>query len=155
MIGDAKISECGRYRYRLTREWIGGEGTCAFVMLNPSTADALQDDPTIRRCIGFAQDWGFHRLLIVNLFALRATDPKELYAAENPVGLENPREFRGLRHRAQRIVCAWGNHGAYKRQDRVVYDWIGAADPVCFGLTRKEQPKHPLYLRKDAELVDY
>src|SRR6185369_17379869 len=85
----AVISKCGKYRYSLRREWIGGAGTVCFIMLNPSTADASVDDPTIRRCIGFAQRWGYQILEVVNLYAYRATRPRDMFAAADPVGPEN------------------------------------------------------------------
>lgn len=82
----AVISECGSYRYRLERVWEAEKDRVAFIMLNPSTADASKDDPTIRRCIGFAKAWGFGGLIVGNLFALRSTDPKALYGHKDPVG---------------------------------------------------------------------
>ena len=88
MKSDAVISDCGKYRYRLTRKWGYGR-PCGFIMLNPSTADALHDDPTIRRCVGFAKAWGCGALIVVNLFAVRATSPREMMRADDPVGPEN------------------------------------------------------------------
>ncbi len=92
MTGSAVLSECARYRYRLDRAWERddhGLGTVTWVMLNPSTADADVDDPTIRRCIGFSKAWGYNALTVVNLFAWRATSPRDLCAVEDPVGPDN------------------------------------------------------------------
>ena len=98
------------YRYRLERHWCGGDGLCAFIMLNPSTADERDDDPTIRRCIGFARRWGYDGLLVANLFARRATDPKELFAARNPVGGPANRDaLRRVIDEAALILCAWAD----------------------------------------------
>jgi hypothetical protein len=153
--GAAKFSACGEYRYLLTREF-GGEATCVFVMLNPSTADAERDDPTIRRCIGFARREGFGRLEIVNLYGLRATKPAVLFASEDPVGPGNDRWLEESLSRANTVVVAWGNHVKPERVASVMEMITGVGTPVvCFGLTGRCQPRHPLYLRLDAELVDY
>src|SRR5689334_19453129 len=112
---NAVISACGRYRYVLTRQVGPGSRRATFVMLNPSTADATNDDPTIRRCIGFAREWGCGRLVVLNLFAFRATDPADLKRAIDPVGPENRDWFeRTLRppHDGP-LVCAWGVHGTF------------------------------------------
>lgn len=89
MIKSAIISECGKYRYSLSRIWDENKANVLFIMLNPSTADGDVDDPTIRRCIGFAKSWGYGGIYVGNLFAYRATDPKELLKVENPIGFEN------------------------------------------------------------------
>ena len=103
----AVLSECGSYRYALTREW--ADGKCvAWLMLNPSTADADIDDPTIRRCIGFARQWGYGRLVVVNLFALRATDPRVLVRNADPVGSKNDFYIAKAMKEAQEVICAWG-----------------------------------------------
>src|SRR3954453_788312 len=107
---NAVISACGRYRYLLTRQVGPGTRTAVFIMLNPSTADATDDDPTIRRCIGFARQWGCGRLAVLNLFALRATDPAWMKQADNPVGPEN-RDWFDRTFPASHdgpVVCAWG-----------------------------------------------
>ncbi|MEC9374624.1 MAG: DUF1643 domain-containing protein, partial [Planctomycetota bacterium] len=111
----ALFDPTGRYRYRLTRRFpdapADGPAAC-FVMLNPSTADAERDDPTIRRCIGFARGWGCATLDVVNLFAFRATRPADLRAAEDPVGPCNQRHVRAAIRRADMVIFAWGDHGA-------------------------------------------
>ena len=151
----AHFSECGGFRYLLTREF-GGESTCLFVMLNSSTADAEQNDPTIRRCISFAKRDGFGRLEVVNLYAFRSPLPSVLFAAADPVGPDNDREIEAALDRADSVVVAWGNHAEQERVNKVV-GLIKRSGKVsnCFGLTKLGQPRHPLYLKADAELVGY
>ena len=165
----AIISDCGRYRYTLERyvesvhpaptkgREVAADVTMPipravlFVMLNPSTADETADDPTIRRCIGFARAWGFSRLLVGNLFAYRATYPEDLRRAADPVGPGCDRELRNLAVRADLIVCAWGAQGG-SRASWVRKFLASAGKPMHhLGLTRDGQPKHPLYLRCDTQ----
>jgi hypothetical protein len=156
---NAIISPCGNYRYALYRPIPGVSRKhlpVLFIMLNPSTADAVKDDPTIRRCIGFADRLGGSELTVVNLFALRATDPGELLTAADPVGPRND-EFlleEIARHRSKEvpgiILCAWGaNPMAVKRQHAIKGDFH------CLGLTKKGAPKHPLYLPWDSPVGEY
>jgi hypothetical protein len=108
----AILSECGRYRYRLGRSWDDSLPPVNFIMLNPSKADADRDDATIRRCLRFADDWGFGSIDVTNLFAWRATDPRELRRAGDPVGPENDRHTieaaEGAHQAGGLVVCAWG-----------------------------------------------
>lgn len=164
----AVISDCGKYRYRLGRRWSNVGRPCLFIMLNPSTADAFEDDPTIRRCIAFAKSWGCSELTVVNLFAVRATDPKDMMAASDPVGPDNMEHVKSAADFAVRgycypkdcngpVVCAWGAHGAYMDQANTVLGWLEAEliKPVCLGITKSGQPKHPLYLASDTPLTPY
>lgn len=157
--GNAVLDPSGRYRYRLWREWpvLGGTGTVAFIMLNPSTADAAADDPTIRRCIRFAQGWGYARVEIGNLFAWRATEPRELMAAARSgvdvVGPLNDRALLSLANQADLVVCAWGAH-PYSRGHRPaqlarILDRAGA-ETACLGTTHSGAPRHPLRLAADT-----
>jgi hypothetical protein len=152
----AEISECGLYRYSLTRGWGTIVRRMLFVMLNPSTADATEDDPTIRRCIGFAEREGCGQLEVVNLFALRATDPRALTSAKDPVGPANDAKIVQARNRADIIVAAWGasmpRTTAYRR-DRRVKDLLWEHTIHALGFTKTGQPRHPLYVRADAPLV--
>lgn len=140
----AVISDCGRYRYTLHREWLGGAGLCMFVMLNPSTADAYKNDPTIRRCVKFAQRWGFHEMTVGNLFALRSPHPKELLAADDPVGPENDLWLDRLATAADRHVMAWGAFAAAPARAAEVLGRHAWYTPVCLGTTVDGSPKHPL-----------
>ena len=110
--GSATFSECRRYRYSLSRVWEWSDFQAVFVGLNPSTADESNDDPTIRRCIGFAKDWGFGGILMLNLFAFRATKPEDMKLADDPVGPDNDKTLRHWLDQYQGLAC-WGNHGSH------------------------------------------
>jgi len=147
------------YRYDLRRNLGYVKSTCLFIMLNPSTADEYRNDPTVTRCINFAKYWGFGRLEVCNIFAYRATDPKELYnlSPEAAIGPENNVRITKAVIRADRVVCAWGNHGElYGRGDEVILE-IRDLDtyPLAFKITQKGQPIHPLYQKADAELITW
>jgi hypothetical protein len=148
----AILSECQRYRYCLTRRWDAGNPVL-FIGLNPSTADALKDDPTVRRCVGFARAWWYPAMGIVNLFAWRATDPAELRKAADPVGPENDQYIKEAASCAGKIVAASGAYGSGLRL-RTVASLINR-ELFCLGCTRDGFPRHPLYLPKTAELVSY
>jgi hypothetical protein len=156
---DACISACGRYRWSLSRAWDADllKPWVGFVMLNPSTADASIDDPTIRRCIGFARAWGFAGLAVRNLFALRATYPMELMEADDPIGPENDRVILSLVGVCPVIVAAWGVHGALKDRGNRVRQMLSDRGQAlkCLGTTKEGHPKHPLYLPADTALIDF
>lgn len=147
---DAAISDCGRYRYLLTRTWDDRLPSATFVMLNPSTADASQDDPTLRRTIGYARDWNLGGVTVVNLYALRATSPAELWRNSDPVGPENDSYLLFALDLAKRagapIVAAWG---AEARADRIAAVVGMDHDLLALATTKDGQPRHPLYLRRD------
>jgi hypothetical protein len=127
-------------------------------MLNPSTADAAHDDPTIRRCIGFAKREGFGRLEVVNLYGYMAAKPAGLFACGEPVGDGNYFAIAEALSQADVVVVAWGNHGSLDSgRIEAFIDMIELSGnrAKCFGLTGEGQPKHPLYLRLDTVLVDY
>lgn len=142
-----------RYRYSLTREF-GPGPRVLFILLNPSTADAARDDPTIRRCIGFARAHGFGSLEVVNLFALRTPSPRVLLKSQAPVGPRNNLYIREAAARASTIITGWGNHGAHRGRSRAVRA-ILARFPVvvCLGLTKMGEPRHPLYVARDHPLI--
>jgi hypothetical protein len=141
------FSPCRTYRYVLWREWIGGDGYAMFIGLNPSTADETQDDPTIRRCIGYAKAWGYSGLCMTNLFAFRATDPKNMKAAADPVGPENDQHLGMLAQRADVVVAAWGASGAHLGRDAKVIAMLDQS-LFCLARTKGGHPGHPLYLPK-------
>ncbi len=140
----AEFSPDRIYRYALYRIWDESRPKVMFIGLNPSTADESIDDPTIRRCKRFAADWGYGGLIMVNLFALRATNPKVMMAHESPIGPENHLWLKKLAGKANRIIAAWGNHGGYMNQDLKVLSLLPHV--MCLGITKKGKPKHPLYL---------
>ncbi len=146
----ATFSPCRTWRYRLERRW-GQGNTCAFIMLNPSTADEAQDDPTIRRCIGYAKRWGFGGLLIGNIFALRSTDPRGLYDARDPIGPENDYWLDQIARDADRIVCGWGTHGGFLHRGPAVLARLHRHRPMALKITAEGHPGHPLYLKGDLE----
>lgn len=157
----ARLSDDGRYRYTLAREWeYPSERRVLFVMLNPSTADANTDDPTIRRCMAFAGRIGCTTMSVVNLFALRATDPLALLDAEDRVGELTDTYILCEAERADRIVLAWGAHKAAtpERVSQVLALLRGPtvrASLECLGKTKSGAPRHPLYLAKDTPLEVY
>lgn len=149
----AVVSPCGRYRYRLSRQWCDGGPALGFLMLNPSTADASVDDPTIRRCMGFARRDGYGGIVVANLFAWRATDPRELRDVADPVGPDCDDFIRAMPHDT---VIAWG--ATRPRPDtasRIVHvaELIRGKRTYHLGLTRDGACRHPLYVRADQPLV--
>ena len=153
----AVFSEDRRYRYLLRRQVGESSRRVLFIMLNPSRADETRNDATIRRCIGFAQDWGFGLLDVVNMFALMSTDPAALLNTKDPVGPDNDAAIRAALESADTVVLAWGNHGLdhEKRAAEVTTMAWKAARPCCLGLTVKGAPRHPLRLPKTATLEPF
>jgi len=154
----AVISLCGLYRYELQREVNPfGDGNCLFLMLNPSTADAMQDDPTIRRCKAFAEAWGHKRLIVANLFSFRATDPRAMKEAADPIGPDGDEAIMDAVYCSGTVVCAWGAHGGHLDRDRQVIAMIRKVMPdvYCLNTTKNGFPCHPLYQPKDAVLKPY
>ena len=161
----ATISKCGQYRYtleRATKHGTAGCATLAWIMLNPSTADEMQDDPTIRKVIGFTERSGFGKALVVNLFAYRATSPKIVRGLERrrvdggcPEGPGNLDAIRSLRDRnVSTIVCAWGSFPWAARQVARVRPHLYGLEYVCLGMGASG-PRHPLYVRYDQRFVPF
>lgn len=156
MLCNALLCGCGRHRYRLSRCWDASLPTVCFVMLNPSTADAFQDDPTIRRCIGFARAWGYGELQVVNLHSLRTPSPAALKKAAQRNGLDHDAHLFEAAAAAGRVVVAWGNHGDRARVAAVLPRLRAAAGPVqCLGQTKAGAPRHPLYVPAVTQPVEY
>lgn len=151
---DATISDCEMYRYSLSRLW-GDGGMMLFVMLNPSTADASTDDPTIRRCTGFAKREKMGSLCVVNLFAFRSKDPETLAKAVDPTGPHNWRHVIAGMDDAETIVCAWGAHPIGKLNAYTLNQLAGAKRMVCLGKTKDGHPRHPLYLPSNQQFEAY
>lgn len=153
MLREAELSADHKYRYRLSRVWLDGPRV-TFIMLNPSTADDQIDDPTIRRCINFAKNWGYGGLNVVNLYALRATDPFELWKAEDPIGPENERYLAEAARSGELLVAAWGAH-AKKERAREVAMLPGFEKLTCLRVTKDGAPSHPLYLRRSLTPIPW
>ena len=144
----AVISECERYRYQLRRTWDDEGLLLEWIMLNPSTADAHVDDPTIRRCVGFAQRWGYGAIVVHNLYALRATNPAQLLSAKDAYGPRND-EFLG-HNPALCTIAAWGAHAATLAPNaRATIAVLAMCRPrlYCLGTTAAGGPRHPLYVK--------
>lgn len=134
------------YRYTLTRRWADGPAMLV-IGLNPSTADETVDDPTIRRCMRFARDWGYGGVLMGNLFAFRATDPRAMKTALDPVGERNDHWLWRLASLAGVVVAAWGAHGEHRGRAQAVVDSRVLGSFTVLGLTKDGHPRHPLYMR--------
>ena len=161
MMPEYLFSDDRKYRYILRRQWDESLPECMFIGLNPSTADEVQDDPTIRRCIGFARDWGYGTLWMGNIFAYRATDPKDMKAHEELPEAKAMNELclLSMAARSDLIVLAWGNHGTYKNRGQEVLGLLGGCDSSlnnikCLKVTKQNQPSHPLYLPKNSEPLE-
>ena len=146
-VSQAVYSDCERYRYLLTRVWAPGQ-RALFIMLNPSTATEVQNDPTVERCERRARSLGFGAFRVTNIFAFRATDPKVMRAEPDPVGPENDAAILESVAWADSIICAWGNHGQHlDRGIRVTKLLRETGAPLLhLGLTGQGQPRHPLYV---------
>lgn len=153
----ARFSEDRVFRYELEIEFGAGDGTVNFIMLNPSTADEFKNDPTVERCERRAREWGYRRLIVTNLFAFRATDPRAMKAAVDPVGPGNDAAILAAAKESDLVIAAWGNHGSH----------LGRADVVraalrsqrvrlkCLRVSKSGHPAHPLYLPYELEPIDY
>lgn len=157
----ATWSACRAYRYTLRRPYLQDlfdsrekYRVCAFLLLNPSTATETEDDPTIRRCIGFARRWGFAELVIINVYALRSTDPAGLWKVDDPVGPGNDAAIAEVAARAERIVCGWGKHARTERIERVA-ELLAGRDTYALAVNQDGSPKHPLYIPAATEPQPY
>ena len=151
----ALLSPDGKYRYTLWRIWDRSLPSCMFIMLNPSTADASIEDPTIRRCIAFAKGWGYGSIWVGNLFALRSTDPDNLLRSSDPEGPHNLHYLKLMSSKCSKVVCAFGN---YKILSRLKYDYAKNLQELgvllyYIELSINKIPKHPLYLVANIEPI--
>lgn len=158
----AVVSEDRKYRYRLTRSWKRNGDYCTWIMLNPSTADASVNDPTIMKCCRFSEAWGYAGINVVNLFAFRATDFRDMMRAEDPIGPDNDFNLMKTVLTSRRIICAWGNHGRFMGRDQLVLQSLREAKLEIHCLKLNEPkiipggelpgcPAHPLYQRGDCK----
>jgi hypothetical protein len=156
----AVFNQARTHRQHLTREWDpDNPKTATFLMLNPSVADAFKLDPTVTRCVKHAKRLGAGRLEVVNLFDLRSTDPKGLRTVDEPSSAANDRAIVEAVRRADIPVAAWGTDGTYRGRDREVLDLLAREVPDkqlhALGTTKDGHPRHPLYVRSDAEVTPY
>ena len=144
----AVYSDCERYRYALTRVWDPAGTKVAFVMLNPSTATEVQNDPTVERCERRARTLGFGGFRVTNIFAWRDTDPHNMRAAKSPIGPENDTAIQEACAWADQVIAAWGTHGAYLDRSAQVTELLrdGGKPLLHLGLSKQGHPKHPLYI---------
>lgn len=153
MKGHAVFDSTGCYRYLLQRWWDEQLPPIGFIMLNPSQADATANDPTIRRCIGFAQSWGYGSLVVTNLFAYRATQSKLLARVSDPIGPDNDRYLLALLNQTQRVILAWGDRGTLLNRSQAVLNLLASRNVYCLGHNKTGQPRHPLYIRKGTQPI--
>lgn len=155
MLNPANFSPCRTWRYTLHRSWADkplfgpiSPGIVMFIGLNPSTADEYNDDPTVRRCIGYARAWGYNRMIMTNIFAFRATYPSDMKAAADPVGPENDKWLLACAKEAALVVAAWGNDGAFRGRSRQVLEMMAreGVQLMCLQMTQAGEPGHPLFL---------
>ncbi len=144
----ALFSPCEKYRYLLVIRWREGGRLLNFCMLNPSTADENQNDPTVERCERRARSMGFSGLIVTNIFAYRSTDRSVLYKLSDPIGEHNNESIIYAALQSHQVVCAWGNEGKILNRGRKVIELLRFADqqPLCLRMTKAGQPEHPLYL---------
>lgn len=160
MLGEACFSPCREYRYTLSRDLLNNDRQIAWLLLNPSTADAYKNDPTVARCCNYSVQSGFGKAVVINLFALRSTDPKMLKtyisSGRDPVGEDNNNYIIQVANKSEAVVCAWGRHGDLLNRGRYVTKML-----IDNNLSNKlhylkilgdNTPGHPLYLPKNLEL---
>lgn len=154
MFRGAQISNEGNYRYRLWRRWDETKPYVGFLMLNPSTADARCDDRTIRKCIRFAQSWGFGGIEVCNLFAWRAQNPSEIKHVADPIGDRNDAAIEVLFAKVPMVVAAWGNDGNYLERSAIVAKKYAGRLHIL-KLNKSGEPSHPLFLPGDTEPIPW
>ena len=152
MIRSAVISEDGLYRYELRRQWDQSRSFIVWCLLNPSTANADRDDPTVRRCIGFSQAWGHGGLIVVNLMSYRATRPQDCLNADDPYGPLNHVYLDSAASRRPRVMCAWGSR-APKCAVEIALRYLPRRRLFCLGITKDGSPRHPLYVRAEQKPI--
>lgn len=154
---DAVISDCGKYRYLLRRTWDHLKPRALLIMLNPSTADARQDDATIRSCVRLLTGLGYGSMEVVNVFAWRATKPTDLPRFAEAIGPKNPDTIDGAISRCDIVIVAWGANSMAMEYGKQIISTVRASRPAvyCFGKTQAGAPKHPLYIKSGTVLETY
>jgi len=149
----AIISPDGKYRYQLSRIYDEDLLPVAFVGLNPSTADEVKDDRTIMKCLQYSKKWGYGGFHMVNLFAYRSKNPKDLLTVNDPIGEDNNFHLKEIFGKVGKVVCCWGNYGKYKDRNIEVLKMID--EPYCLRINKSGEPSHPLYLTEYIDPLDY
>ena len=144
---DAILSKDRKYRYVLSRIWDETKPTVMIIGLNPSTADETENDPTIIRCIDFAKFWGYGGVYMLNLFGFRATKPKDMFNADEPIGQDNDKYIEEYSKICDKVICAWGNDGNHKNRSKEILSKI--ENTYYLKLNQTGEPAHPLYLKGD------
>jgi len=151
----ASFSRCGQYRYSLSRSWDLSLPELMLVGLNPSRANGVTDDPTIRRCMGLAQFWGYGGFTIVNLFSWCTPYPAELRVQPDPIGPRTNQVILRTARKSEEIVLMWGNHGQHLERAERVLELLRPYPLRCIGQTATGAPRHLLYARRDAKLIRF
>lgn len=149
----AEFSPCRKYRYSLWRIWNKNKPLVVFICLNPSTADENKNDPTIRRCINYAEAWGYGGMVMLNIFAYRSKDRSKIYDVDDPVGPENDKYIKSWCQKADKIIVAWGNDGIFEGRSSDVLRWLNR--PYCLARTLMGEPSHPLYMKKNLKPIRF
>lgn len=149
------FSENRLHRYVLKHIWDEDKPVCMFVGLNPSTADEISHDNTVRRCVNFAKDWGYGTLIMTNIFGYRATDPKDMKEFSMPIGVSNDYHLLDMAESVALVIAAWGTHAEHMNRHKEVMNLFVDHNLYCLGVTKAGYPKHPLYLKSDLRPVLY
>ncbi|MCW1927365.1 DUF1643 domain-containing protein [Bhargavaea beijingensis] len=146
-----------KHRYRLSVSWEENLPSCLYIMLNPSTADAIKPDPTLRKCVGFAERNGFGSLEVLNLYSYRATKPADLWKSGELRHPDNDIHLKEAISGADKIIVSWGIHGRRNRRYQDILEYIQEAGkvPYCLGKTKCGMPRHPLMLAYATQLIEY
>lgn len=148
------FSSCKTWRYTLRHTWAQSsnepELACVWIGLNPSTANERQLDSTLRRVRDFSKEWGFNTFYMLNLFAFSATKPRDLRKAAHPIGRNNNHWLRKITKKGKMVICAWGNHGLFRRRQHEVLEFLNGTELYHLGMTIKGAPRHPLYVKKGS-----
>lgn len=153
MLKDAIFDKSQKYRYLLKRQWKADtKNFVNFILLNPSTADEKNDDPTINACIQFAKNSNYDGLWITNLFAFRATKPHNLKLCSSPIGKQNNQYLKNYAKKSKMVIIAWGNHGNFLDRNKEVIKILSKTKTLyCLDITNKGNPKHPLYIKRTTK----
>lgn len=155
MESKAKLSACRNYRYVLSRSWDNSKEKVMFICLNPSSADEIEDDKTVRKCINYAKLWNYGGIYLTNLFAYRTTDVRNLFTVDNPLGIENDKYILDIANKVNTIIVAWGNSGVYLNRSSEVLKLLENYKLYCLDINKTKEPAHPLYQKNNLLIKKY